>query len=248
MIQSYPWYIADWRNSETRLGLSLAARGLYRELLDYCYMEGSLPANREQLVSIAGADGKQTRYCLDAVLKLFVLKEGTNGPRYHHIKVDEVRSKLLLYHEQKAHAGVKSGQSRRERAFNERSGENRTDVEPIPTPTPDPNIETPKPPSPNGSVDSSIPVREMIDPIKKALKKRGPRSTAEIEIALGDRLLWWEKFWQVYPRGDSKKDAMDKFERIVKTRDLAAAIWLGISQSRKRNRPCDHMVERGEMG
>lgn len=120
MIQSYPWYIADWRNSETRLSLNLAERGLYRELLDYCYMEGNLPADRELLVSIAGANGKQTRYCLEAVMKLFVLKDGPNGSRYHHPKVDEVREKLFCYHEQKKHAGIKSGQARRERTFNGR--------------------------------------------------------------------------------------------------------------------------------
>jgi hypothetical protein len=30
-LVSYPWYVADWRNSEARVRLSLAERGLFRE-------------------------------------------------------------------------------------------------------------------------------------------------------------------------------------------------------------------------
>ena len=149
MIQSYPWYIADWRNSETRLSLTLAQRGLYREFLDYCYLEGSMPANREQLESIAGATGKQTRYNLEAVLNLFVLKDG----RYHHAKVDEVLPRLIAYHEQKKHAGAKSGNARRERMLNARSTGVGTKAEPIPTTTP--STETIKTP-PSLSVHSEV--------------------------------------------------------------------------------------------
>jgi hypothetical protein len=40
-VHSYPWYIGDWRDSETRM-LNLAVRGLYRDCIDYMYRTGSL--------------------------------------------------------------------------------------------------------------------------------------------------------------------------------------------------------------
>ena len=216
MIQSYPWYIADWRNSETRLNLSLAARGLYRELLDYCYMEGSLPTERELLESIAGADGKQTRYCLDTVLKLFVLKEGANGNRYHHPKVDEVRDKLFSYHEQRRHAGVKSGQSRRDRALNGRSGESGTGAEPSPEPAPTPD-KNPQTPAPDGA-----------DSHKK--KRSGKRTSEQVRAALGERTVWFDELWKIGPWTDGKLEGMDAYERRVHDHDLAVKMYKGAKQ------------------
>ncbi len=112
MIQSYPWYIADWRESETRIRLSLPERALYRELLDYCYLEGSLPTDPMQLSRIAGCTVGEIKRYLPEVEALFYRKEG----RLFHAKVDDVRTKLEAYHEQKKHAGSASGRTRRARA------------------------------------------------------------------------------------------------------------------------------------
>lgn len=143
MIQSYPWYIADWRESETRLMLSLAERGLYRELLDYCYLEGSFPADESKIKLISSADGHEFARAWKSVRSLFELVSMPDGDRFVHSKVNEVRVKLFAYHEQKKHAGVKSGQTRRERSLNVRSflvqQNGRTGVEPTPTPTPAPD-------------------------------------------------------------------------------------------------------------
>ena len=40
----YRWYAGDWLGSPTRLDMSLAERGMYRDLLDWHYAEGSIPA------------------------------------------------------------------------------------------------------------------------------------------------------------------------------------------------------------
>ncbi len=112
MIQSYPWYIADWRESETRIRLSLPERALYRELLDYCYLEGSLPTDPMQLSRIAGCTVGEIKRYLPEVEALFYRKDG----RMFHAKVDAVRTKLEAYHEQKKHAGSASGRTRRVRA------------------------------------------------------------------------------------------------------------------------------------
>ena len=139
MIQSYPWYIADWRESETRIRLSLPERALYRELLDYCYLEGSLPIEEIQLSRIASCTAAEIRRYLPAVQPLFYLE----GERMLHSKVNEVRAKLAKYHEQKRHAGSASGRTRRERALERESNGCSTGVpterEPSPTPAPTPS-------------------------------------------------------------------------------------------------------------
>ena len=135
MIQSYPWYIADWRESETRITLSLAERGLYRELLDYCYLEGSLPIDHIRLSRLCCCSPEEFESSWPAVVSLFQL----DGERFTHAKVNEVRTKLEAYHEQKRHAGSASGQARRQRPFNGRSNETPTHLEPPPSPSPAPS-------------------------------------------------------------------------------------------------------------
>ncbi len=140
MNQSYPWYIADWRESETRIKLSLAERGLYRELLDYCYLEGSVPTDEVQLSRIACCTLGDIHRHLRVVRSLFYEKAG----RLYHAKADEVLLKLERYHEQKKHAGAASGKSRRERALNSRSRYVATEVEPSPSPAPAPSPAPPQ--------------------------------------------------------------------------------------------------------
>ena len=53
-IYFYEWSVNRWRSSETRSTLSLAGRGLYRELLDLCYTQGSITANFQILASQVG--------------------------------------------------------------------------------------------------------------------------------------------------------------------------------------------------
>ena len=45
----YRWYAEDWLASPTRLDMSLAERGMYRDLLDWHYAEGSIPAEETKL-------------------------------------------------------------------------------------------------------------------------------------------------------------------------------------------------------
>ncbi len=109
MIHSYPWYVGDWRSSETRIVLTLEERGLYRELLDSCYIERSLPTDERLLARIANCSDEEFKRCWPRVKPLF---NESNG-RLTHFKVDEVIEKLDGYHEQRKQAGRKSGERRR---------------------------------------------------------------------------------------------------------------------------------------
>jgi uncharacterized protein YdaU (DUF1376 family) len=243
MLNSYPWYIADWRESETRRKLSLAERGLYREFLDYCYAEGSLPATGKLLGSIAGTTGKQLRYNLDAVLRLFDLKETPTGPRYFHRKVDDVRPKLLSYHKQKAHAGALSGQARRERALAVRSEDSGTNDEPPPTTTTAPAINPIVPLAPDGAVLDFAAQKAWLREagwtgIKKASaeliariwdvphKSVAESPNLESLYMIRERLGWFDEFWGEYRRvrGEDEKSARIKYFEKVPTYGLHESI------------------------
>lgn len=194
MIQSYPWYIADWRESETRLSLSVGERGLYRELLDYCYLEGSLPVDLSQLALIAAVPLAEFKRLWPKVAPLFVL----DGKRMAHLKVNEVRAKLEIYHEQRRHAGSKSGQARRERAFehplNERSNgtstKHSTAFEPSPPPTPSPSP-TPTP-TPSRFADFIAPWTRVPNPefaLRAWLSAIDTAADEEAAFAARDRYL-----------------------------------------------------------
>jgi uncharacterized protein YdaU (DUF1376 family) len=49
----HKWYHSTWLASLTRAQLDLAARGLYRDLLDFHYQERGIPDNRDMLIRIA---------------------------------------------------------------------------------------------------------------------------------------------------------------------------------------------------
>jgi uncharacterized protein YdaU (DUF1376 family) len=107
-ITSYFWHVDDWRNSETRMTLSLAARGLYRELLDQCHTEGSLPNDLKILSRIAGCSLKEMRRWWPQVKDAFVEVDG----RLVNPKAFEVREKLVAYHNKKSSSGTAGAKAR----------------------------------------------------------------------------------------------------------------------------------------
>lgn len=114
-LHSYPWYTADWRDpGETRLTMTLAERGLYRELLDSCYQDGSLPPDERTLMLMAACTPAEWRRCWPRVSREFQV--GEDG-RLHHRKVDAILPELRALAEQrrsKARAGgVASWEQRR---------------------------------------------------------------------------------------------------------------------------------------
>jgi len=93
VVHSYPVYIADWRDSETRMRLTLEQRGLLWELIFYAAREGSLPTDRESLIKIAGSVPKEFDRAWTALKQCFYESEG----RLHHRKVDETLSEMEAY-------------------------------------------------------------------------------------------------------------------------------------------------------
>jgi uncharacterized protein YdaU (DUF1376 family) len=101
----YPWYFEDWLCSETRSSMTAAERGIYRDLLDFCWYYGNLPNDNKTLRGMLQVDSKSYRSSIQVVLSKFVL--GPDG-RYHHPKVDDKRKHLedrLLSHRARGKMG-----------------------------------------------------------------------------------------------------------------------------------------------
>lgn len=108
MIHSYPWYINDWRSSETRIKLALSERAIYRELIDYCWSEGSMPNEERTLAVICACDLREFKKAWKAVKPLFIEQDG----RLTHHRVAEGRAKLQSWNESRREAGKKGGLGR----------------------------------------------------------------------------------------------------------------------------------------
>jgi len=106
-LHSYPFYVADWVRSETRAKLSSAGRNIFRELLDYCWIEGDLPTDEDALMAIAGATRAEFSKCWPQISTKFTLQDG----RYHHWKVDVERPRLISWRESRKNAGKLGGKA-----------------------------------------------------------------------------------------------------------------------------------------
>ena len=109
---SFPFYVADYRDSETRLAMSLMERGLYLELLIFHYKEGSLPSDLATLVKVAGCTQEEFDGCWARVQRNFTTSAELPG-RLVNAKVLEVLAKIEPIREARRQAGVRSAASRR---------------------------------------------------------------------------------------------------------------------------------------
>jgi hypothetical protein len=88
--------------------LSPLARGVYRELLDHCWKNGSLPKDPEILAGMAAISFKDFRKIWPELFPLFTEKEG----RFHHETVDQKRPQLAEYKEKLSANGRKGAMAR----------------------------------------------------------------------------------------------------------------------------------------
>lgn len=105
MIHSYPWYIKDWLLSEARLTMTLEERGLYRDLLDHFFDQGSLPVNESALLRMAACDAKEFRRAWPAVRPKFEERDG----RLYNQKASEILATKMARKEKNAIAGRSGG-------------------------------------------------------------------------------------------------------------------------------------------
>lgn len=92
-ITYYPWYADDWLQSESRMRMTLAERGAYRDLLDYCYREGSIPDDPDMLCKLLLCSREELDQVWPAVRKHFVkAKRGRLVNKKARLVRDRVRN------------------------------------------------------------------------------------------------------------------------------------------------------------
>ena len=83
----YTWDPSEWLWAEKRYGMSLEARGAYRDLVDWYHYHGSIVAAERAILNITGcSDTRQLRRIWKCIEKHFDLREGryylSNGNEY----------------------------------------------------------------------------------------------------------------------------------------------------------------------
>jgi uncharacterized protein YdaU (DUF1376 family) len=94
-LASYPWYVSDWRGSKLRVKLSTTGRGIFRELMDYCWEVGSLPVDERHLTAISGSTKAEFTKEWPAIKCEFFQEDGV----LKHHKVEANRPKLVNFRE-----------------------------------------------------------------------------------------------------------------------------------------------------
>lgn len=105
----YPWYILLWRSNRKVQRMNVTERGIYRELLDECWLEGSIPANMEDLAEIAGTDVETMTLAWPAIVTSFV--ERPDG-RFVNDRITRVLAAQQEAHQRAVDSGRRGGKAR----------------------------------------------------------------------------------------------------------------------------------------
>ena len=100
-MKFWPRYTGDWKKKTA--ALSLLEKGVYSELLDYCYAnECPLPSEPARIMAIVGARTAAEHTAVGNVLNMFFVKNGTG---WHNERATE---EIAKWHEKstKAKASV----------------------------------------------------------------------------------------------------------------------------------------------
>lgn len=116
---AFQFYPADWISSSTVSLLSLAAEGAYIRALGFCWLHGSLPADRALLARLIGKE--ISAEILDEIIPLFTPHEG----RLIHDRLEDEREKQKAWREKSARGGRQS----RPQANNNQTTTNRKPIE-----------------------------------------------------------------------------------------------------------------------
>jgi len=110
----YKWCASDWVRCETRFNLSLAERGIFRDLLDLHYLEGSIPKNPRVLIGFLGApDGEETfNKSWEKISKLFSEHPSDPDRLVNRKAMEMLREQRKFLKKQKLN-GAKGGRPRK---------------------------------------------------------------------------------------------------------------------------------------
>jgi len=104
----YKWYWQDWRANRKTQRMGYVERGLYRELLDECWVEGSIPSDVASLAEICGCPKDVMANAWQVLESCFILVEG----KYINEKMESLRTEKDAERLAKSLSGKKGGDSK----------------------------------------------------------------------------------------------------------------------------------------
>ena len=104
----YKWFWQDWRANRKAQRMSYIERGLYRELLDECWVEGSIPNDIASLAEICGCPKEVMASAWQVLESCFVLLDGV----YVNEKMESMRTEKDAERLAKSESGKKGGVSK----------------------------------------------------------------------------------------------------------------------------------------
>ena len=110
------WYVTDYRASRRVQRLSWQERGIYRELLDECWIEGSIPDDPDKLAEIAGCPRGVMAEAWVNLKPMFQPIEGMDGMYLTSRRLETERSDDDAYRVRMANAGRKGGLAKASKA------------------------------------------------------------------------------------------------------------------------------------
>jgi uncharacterized protein YdaU (DUF1376 family) len=101
----YKWFWQDWRANRKIQRMSYIERGLYRELLDECWVEGAIPNDLKELADICGCPDEVMADAWQVLSSCFVLIDGVLvNEKLHSLRTEKDVERL-----KKAENGKKGG-------------------------------------------------------------------------------------------------------------------------------------------
>jgi uncharacterized protein YdaU (DUF1376 family) len=111
---AYQWYPKDILTSERVALLDLREEGAYRRALDFCWLNGSIPADPVKLSRLIGKNC--TKAVAEVVKSLFVILE--NDPeKLIHLRLEEEREKQKQFSEKQRVNGERGGRPKKGLGF-----------------------------------------------------------------------------------------------------------------------------------
>jgi uncharacterized protein YdaU (DUF1376 family) len=104
----YKWFWQDWRANRKAQRMSYIERGLYRELLDECWVEGGIPNDIASLAEICGCPKEVMASAWQVLESCFVLLDGV----YVNEKMESMRTEKDAERLAKSESGKKGGVSK----------------------------------------------------------------------------------------------------------------------------------------
>src|SRR5437867_3632840 len=127
---AYPWYPGDALSSERMQSMSLAQQGAYRRLLDYQWLNGSIPESILGLARLCNVHVNRMRSLWGGISGAFVA--ASEPGRLINLKLEGIRQEQVAFKKGRSEAGKKGMRSRYRKP-------NSVITELLPSPSPSPS-------------------------------------------------------------------------------------------------------------